>query len=388
MLKNLSLKEFTYYYCIFLGVFFLFFTPFYLYKTNKIEPITFVYKGLILGYVTHSKPYLMLEEQPRLLSNANDKITPIKKSLLLSIDEVENYIVHQDKIIENKLDDLAVSLLEEVELFQDKEHTIELIKGAILYHSLRDTKELFKEFEEKDKIKLTTLLLSTVAELETGPYDYRLDSMSQTEAFGIFQINGTTLANVVIDMVKDYGFDYFNVDISHLNTQSLQNAIKSQVYDYALYNVLLFDKEFKQKNESKKIYQLTKFHTKFINAFSKYLNETDNVNATYYKDELKTKEKKYDLSVKIINTFKNPSIQAFYSAKTLEMKKKHFNIKNTENTYASTKNEIKKLLQRYNADTKIVKNKNGKEMKYYEVFAYKGLAFFEKNIEYMKMSSL
>lgn len=310
--------------------------------------------------------------------------------------DMKSYIIHPEKYpyLKNWINDQANKYY--IPNFPERIGK-EAIKSAIIYQYINyNSKDaIFSILPNiEDRIELSAKLLATIAELETGsPYmKHNATLWSPTQAWGRFQVNGTTASDFIINMILKNHINFDKIDIEDLNKHKyVYGKIVDITKEIEKNNKIRTGQKWSSSDREKQIKNLLTFGNRFVKTAERLSNQgkfyiDGKGKKIYVKDYYKTHNttinngKYWDMALKFMDFYKSPINQGIASLEVLELKLKYSNINQQKLNEKNLKKFIKDSLVSYNADKRIIKV-NGKKIKKEQKYGNDGVDLFLKRFE-------
>lgn len=273
-------------------------------------------------------------------------------------------------------------------LIENEKVSKDTAKSVLLYFLSGVNEKLFSHLNDTELIiKKSIVLLNTIAELETGSYNFDHRKFSPTKALGRFQMVSSTLAPMSIKLMLKDNLDLNEISLD-FNAKDYKENLKQYVSDIKEGYSDSYKEEWNNEKE-KDNYEDLVGYTKRLNSytlksFTMYSHmDKDGIKAKDYSDILFKnennkidKEKQFEFSMKIIEFIKKPVNQGIMSLSVLD---ELMETKIKSNVIYKTDLEglIYSVLKNYNNDRRIINFKN-QDMMFCDKYAIEGLEIFNK----------
>lgn len=239
---------------------------------------------------------------------------------------------------------------------------------------------LFSEKKDiNERISLTTSLLATVSDLETGRYQHNLSIFSPTRAFGRYQIVRTTGQEMFIKFLQSNELDLNKINSEKFLKKELTLEVDNIVnYFHLKHQERTGEKWSKNYIKEQEVNTLSLLR-RFVYALKEDMKTNKSLDA-YVKNVEKDSGMKTGFLVreKYVEMMRHPELQGVISLATLEEKLVIYNKLNKENKKTPELEKIQKLFELYNGDISNTKIMNGKEITTREAYGINGKNIFAK----------
>jgi len=268
-------------------------------------------------------------ELPSITVESKKYIEPFSDLTFLNKNIVKKYLMREFSVKESLIIDNKIKMsidnvfedsdIEKIFLIKDKKVVYKIIKDSIIHYYLTKGKtNLFADnSSDFNNIMIRAILLSAIAERETGFFNYDPTIFSSTKAFGRFQINGNTLGFSFLTTLKT-----LNLNLSDFSNKDYRPSRKKykNLYSKAYKNLLI---EYYKKGNKSVRKNLFKYEDKFFKEISYKLFSKMNLVNFYNKDI-----EKYTKLLYKYEALNNKKKINFYKYKLSQLSKKQ--LKNIE----------------------------------------------------------